>query len=107
MSNEKKMTDRYKVCRIMNTIMLVMSLYGGGEVPNKMRLLADRIEAAWNRREICNRMNREAAIGKEEDAKYEYEIQGKYEGKWLTEAKNFSSINEAKVNRPAEWEVVE
>lgn len=24
--------------------------YGGGEVPNKMRLLADRIEAAWNRR---------------------------------------------------------
>ena len=77
------------------------------EVPNKMRLLADRIEAAWNRREICDRMNREAAIGKEEDAKYEYEIQGKYEGKWLTEAKNFSSINEAKVNRPAEWEVVE
>ena len=81
--------------------------YGGGEVPNKMRLLADRIEAAWNRREICDRMNREAAIGKEEDAKYEYEIQGKYEGKWLAEAKNFSSINEAKVNRPAEWEVVE
>ena len=52
-------------------------------------------------------MNREAAIGKEEDAKYEYETQGKYEGKWLAEAKNFSSINEAKVNRPAEWEVVE
>lgn len=25
--------------------------YGGGEVPNKMRKLADRIEAAWNRRE--------------------------------------------------------
>ena len=24
--------------------------YGGGEVPNKMRKLADRIEAAWNRR---------------------------------------------------------
>lgn len=24
--------------------------YGGGEVPNKMRQLADRIEAAWNRR---------------------------------------------------------
>ena len=39
--------------------------YGGGEVPNKMRLLADRIEAAWNRREICNSMDREAAIGKE------------------------------------------
>ena len=57
--------------------------------------------------EICDRMNREVAIGKEEDAKYEYEIQGKYEGKWLTEAKNFSSINEAKVNRPAEWEAVE
>ena len=26
MSNEKKMTDRYKVYRIMNAIMLVMSL---------------------------------------------------------------------------------
>lgn len=36
--------------------------YGGGEVPNKMRLLADRIEAAWNRREICDRMNREVGI---------------------------------------------
>ena len=24
--------------------------YGGGEVPNEMRKLADRIEAAWNRR---------------------------------------------------------
>jgi hypothetical protein len=24
--------------------------YGGGEVPNKMRDLADRIESAWNRR---------------------------------------------------------
>lgn len=24
--------------------------YGGGEVPNKMRDLANRIEAAWNRR---------------------------------------------------------
>ena len=35
--------------------------------------------------EICDRMNREAAIWKEEDAKYKYEIHGKYEGKWLTE----------------------
>ena len=26
MSNEKKMTDRYKVYRIMNAVMLVMSL---------------------------------------------------------------------------------
>ena len=36
--------------------------YGGGEVPNEMRKLADRIEAAWNRREICDRMNREVEI---------------------------------------------
>ena len=79
--------------------------YGGGEVPNKMRLLADRIEAAWNRREICNRMTGKRQSGKRKTLNTNTRF--RENTKWLTEAKNFSSINEAKVNRPAEWEVVE
>lgn len=87
MSNKKKETipDIIAEIRKKHPAEEYPAEYGGGEVPNKMRLLADRIEAAWNRIEICDRMNREAAIWKEEDAKYKYEIHGKYEGKWLTE----------------------
>ena len=36
--------------KIDNGKIVEAAKYGGGEVPNKMRKLADRIEAAWNRR---------------------------------------------------------
>ena len=53
MSNEKHETlaDIVREIRKKHPAEEYPAEYGGGEVPNKMRLLADRIEAAWNRRE--------------------------------------------------------